>query len=245
MKFYLPKIRFLSILFISLSTIIGQNAFADSLTPLHDNKETKLAIVKLFADTPQMISIAQCESSFQQYTPKGSTFTGGGGRYIGVFQIGKGHTNSAKKLGFDIYTLDGNLGYARYMYQYEGIQPWRGCVKSTSSISKPSKKGVKIATISTKRDTPLITKNIGIGAKDPEVKVLQQILNASNFFVARSGPGSSGNETNTFNIETREALKRFQCVKNIACNGTEDSTGYGYVGPETRAVLLKEVKKQK
>ena len=37
---------------------------------------------------------------------------------------------------------------------------------------------------------------------------------------------------------TREAVRRFQCAKGIACDGDEATTGYGRVGPMTRSALL-------
>lgn len=56
--------------------------------------------------------------------------------------------------------------------------------------------------------------------------------------MAVDGPGSPNNETEKFGVLTREAVQKFQCAKGIACDGDESSTGYGYVGPRTRAALL-------
>ncbi|MEK7102984.1 MAG: peptidoglycan-binding protein [Patescibacteria group bacterium] len=229
MKLNPSNIRFIVILLVLYVCAIGTSANADTPPSIPDNKGVKSAIQELFADAPQMISIAQCESGFRQYTAKGTTFTGSGGQYVGVFQISKGHTSNAKKMGFDIYTLEGNLGFAKYLYNKQGVQPWRGCVKTAPT---------------SKTKTALLTKSMGIGTNHPEVMTLQKILNSAGFFVARSGPGSPNNETTVFDSKTLDALKRFQCIHNIACRGTADTTGYGYVGPLTRAALLKAAKEQ-
>jgi hypothetical protein len=35
------------------------------------------------------------------------------------------HRHEARKLGFDIDTLKGNLRYAFHLYKQEGTRPWR------------------------------------------------------------------------------------------------------------------------
>ena len=45
---------------------------------------------------------------------------------IGVMQINERyHYDEAKKLGFDIYTLKGNMDFAKHLYLKEGIKPWK------------------------------------------------------------------------------------------------------------------------
>ncbi len=84
-----------------------------------------------FADIPAMIEIARCESGFRQFTDAGNVFYGGaGGGMIGVFQFyEKVHTKSATALGFRLATVEGNLGYARHLYEQLGTVPWQSCVK--------------------------------------------------------------------------------------------------------------------
>jgi hypothetical protein len=44
---------------------------------------------------------------------------------VGVMQINSlYHEDKATVLGMDIYTLSGNLAYAKYLYNKEGTQPW-------------------------------------------------------------------------------------------------------------------------
>ena len=84
-----------------------------------------------------------------------------------------------------------------------------------------------------------ITRWMTIGTEGPDVKQLQKYLNSIGFKLADSGLGSPGNETAYFGSVTQKALQRFQCARNIVCNGTVASDGYGAVGPKTRAALHK------
>ncbi len=79
-----------------------------------------------FAETPIMAKVAGCESRFRQFYSDGSIFRGEIVREdIGVMQINETyHKATAEKLGYDIYTLDGNLAYAKYLYDKEGTGPW-------------------------------------------------------------------------------------------------------------------------
>jgi|SRR5690606_327150 len=91
--------------------------------------EIKGIVEETFADDPVMITIAQCESGFRQFTDSGNVFLGSG-RYAGIFQIDKYiHTSAALALGFDITTVQGNIGYAQYLYTQQGTRPWTNCAK--------------------------------------------------------------------------------------------------------------------
>jgi peptidoglycan L-alanyl-D-glutamate endopeptidase CwlK len=43
--------------------------------------------------------------------------------------------------------------------------------------------------------------------------------------------------SNFFGLETQKALQKYQTVKNIVSSGTPETTGFGQLGPTTRAVL--------
>lgn len=79
-----------------------------------------------------------------------------------------------------------------------------------------------------------IATNLPIGSRGPSVKTLQQFLNTHGFIIATSGPGSLGNETETFGSLTLQAVKKFQEQYSIAKQG---EPGYGRVGPKTRAKI--------
>ena len=83
-----------------------------------------------FADIPVMIEIAKCESKFRQFNDSGTVLRGGsGGGMVGVFQFFESiHTKGAKELGFDLATVEGNLGYAKHVYLQQGAIPWRECI---------------------------------------------------------------------------------------------------------------------
>lgn len=94
--------------------------------------EVEAAVRAAFADIPEMIPIAKCESGFRQFTNDGEVLRGGTGKgYIGVFQISDAlHAARAASLGMDIYTLQGNIDFARVLYDESGgTRPWRGCVR--------------------------------------------------------------------------------------------------------------------
>lgn len=97
--------------------------------------EIKVIVEEVFDDDPIMIAIAKCESGFRQFTDSGNIFKGAG-RYTGIFQIDEIiHASSATARGFDIYTVAGNIGYAKYLYQNEGSVPWKNCAKTYTPSS--------------------------------------------------------------------------------------------------------------
>jgi hypothetical protein len=85
-----------------------------------------------------------------------------------------------------------------------------------------------------------ITRWMTIGITGADVKTLQKYLNANGYKLAETGPGSPGNETEYFGPITEVAVKKFQCDKGIVCSGTVASSGYGSIGPKTRAALRGE-----
>jgi len=74
------------------------------------------------------------------------------------------------------------------------------------------------------------TKNLYPGVSDPQVKCLQQYLNAAGYTVALSGAGSVGNETNYYGSLTRAAVKKWQDANNVAYGAY-----WGYFGPVSQA----------
>lgn len=188
----------------------------DPLNP----EEVEAKVRHEFADIPVMISIAKCESSFTQYDSIGNPMYGGTGGMVGVFQVAAAlHTDVAKDLNYDINTLQGNLAYARYLYENEGIVPW-------------------LASASCWNPQPL-SKILKVGSKGTQVKFLQETLNRLGYTVADYGEGSPGQESVLFGPMTRQAVKKFQCDKRITCSGSENTTGYGAVGKKTRLALLR------
>jgi len=79
-----------------------------------------------FADVPIMASIAKCESRFHQYNADGSLYRGEiNNSDVGVMQINEYYQSAtAEKLGLDIHTLQGNVAYARFLFEQQGTGPW-------------------------------------------------------------------------------------------------------------------------
>lgn len=211
----------------SLSAVVPTSTDATSTSEISTSTpalptlaESEARVRKYFADLPIMIDIAKCESGFRQFNDDGTVLLGHG-LYLGVFQIAeKIHADFAKSIGMDIYTLDGNLAYARRLYNNEGTHPWPTC----TVVADPAGS---------------ITKNLKLGDADNQVLALQKVLNHSGYKIASSGPGAPGQETKYFGELTRDAVRRFQCDKGIVCSGSETTSGFGMVGPRTRLVLAK------
>ncbi len=205
------------------------------------------AVRAVFKDAPDMIAVAKCESGYRQFAAEGVVLRGGaGGRYVGIFQIGEDlHRGVAAAQGMDIDTVTGNIAYARKLYDARGSYPWISCVPKgvavTTSTAQADAPAVAPAPVSAATDTALkavlLTADLRFGANGEQVRVLQRLLNSIGMTVAASGVGSKGHETTLFGNLTREAVRKFQCAKGITCSGSETTTGYGRVGPRTRAAL--------
>ena len=92
-----------------------------------ENPETIGAYVReYYADTPVLADIAYCESTMRHVGKDGKVLRGlVDSDDLGVMQINtRYHLEDAEELGFDIYSLNGNLGYAQYLYEKQGTQPW-------------------------------------------------------------------------------------------------------------------------
>lgn len=85
-----------------------------------------------FSDIPVMVAIAGCESHFRHVDTHGNIIRGEvNPDDVGVMQINEHyHGAKAKSKGIDLYTLQGNLAYARLLYEDKGTAPWnasKGC----------------------------------------------------------------------------------------------------------------------
>ncbi len=73
-----------------------------------------------------MIQIARCESTFRHTLADGTVLKGRvDPADTGVMQINKRyHGSAAEDLGLDLNDLQGNLSYARNLYERQGTKPW-------------------------------------------------------------------------------------------------------------------------
>lgn len=100
------------------------------------------AIVReYFKDIPVMAQVARCESTFRHTLTDGSVLRGHvDSDDLGVMQINlRYHAAKAQELGIDLYDIEGNLEYARYLYEKKGTQPWNAsapCWNRTLAYNK-------------------------------------------------------------------------------------------------------------
>lgn len=90
------------------------------------DKTTEEIVREYFLDTPVMADVAFCESRFRQFDKHGNALRGNqNSADVGVMQINeKYHAATASRLGINIYTLEGNMRYAKYLYETKGTRPW-------------------------------------------------------------------------------------------------------------------------
>lgn len=160
------KIQKITYILFALLVVVSQTSSVEAAentstttaeTDTSISKTVEERVREYFADTPVMIDIARCESSFRQFNDSGSVLRGGGRDYIGIFQISDSvHSDRAKVLGFDLATVEGNLGYAKYLYQQSGSSPWSSCVPKVVSNTT--------------------TLNASDAAKIEQIKLLNQII---------------------------------------------------------------------
>jgi hypothetical protein len=85
-----------------------------------------------FIETPILAEIARCESTFRHIDKKtGQVLRGVVNKSdVGLLQVNEYyHGQKAGDLGFDLTTVDGNLAYAKYLYDKEGTKPWSASQK--------------------------------------------------------------------------------------------------------------------
>lgn len=102
----------------------SSKAVASSTIPTNAGIEAKVRAY--FADIPVMVEVGRCESRFRQFDKSGEPFRGiVNNMDVGVMQVNEYyHLKRAQKLGYNIYTVEGNLAYARLLYKESGTQPW-------------------------------------------------------------------------------------------------------------------------
>lgn len=81
---------------------------------------------KHFENYPIMADVAECESRFRHFDKNGEIIRGKVNKSdIGVMQINEYyHKQTANKLDISLYTLEGNIEYAKYLFEKEGTAPW-------------------------------------------------------------------------------------------------------------------------
>lgn len=101
------------------------------IVDVQDRKSIENYLRVQYADTPILVEIARCESTFSQFDKDGNVVRGRvNNQDVGVMQINeKYHADRAQELGLDIHTIEGNVAYAKYLYEQEGAAPWKSSSK--------------------------------------------------------------------------------------------------------------------
>lgn len=94
-----------------------------------------------FSDIPVMAEVARCESGFRQHDKSGNILSGiENSSDKGVMQVNEYyHKELSEKLGYDITTIEGNTAYARFLFEKQGLRPWKSsspCWSKSTAYSK-------------------------------------------------------------------------------------------------------------
>jgi hypothetical protein len=108
--------------------------------PITDSKNVEKYVKAYFADTPILATIAKCESRNRQYDKYGNVLRGEENRFdVGVMQINElYHKDDSKELGYDINTIEGNVGFAKHLYKRFGAKPWMASSPCWAKFSEAS-----------------------------------------------------------------------------------------------------------
>ena len=106
-------------------------AGASKIIDLTKREEISRYVKEYFSETPILVDVARCESTYRQFSSNGGVLRGlVNPADVGVMQINEWyHGKKADDLGLDLHTLEGNLAYAKYLYEKQGVQPWKSSAK--------------------------------------------------------------------------------------------------------------------
>ena len=122
---------------VTAPTTTAPAALAMTLTSPSDIEKY---VRQQYADEPILVDVARCESTFRQYDSKGNVIRGLVNRAdVGVMQINEiYHGPEAEREGYDIYTVQGNVAFAKHLYEKFGTSPWdssKPCWSASSAIA--------------------------------------------------------------------------------------------------------------
>lgn len=103
--------------------------------------------------------------------------------------------------------------------------------KSAAVSGTTATSAVSSGTVTTQTAAPTLTRNLTLGTKGDDVSALQQ-------FLTQTGDYTYPEVTGYYGPVTQAAVERYQARNNIISSGSPSTTGYGSVGPKTRAALV-------
>ncbi len=101
----------------------------------------------------------------------------------------------------------------------------------TPSIGITKQNTITQTTGTLKKARVMFTRALRVGMRGDDVKALQE------FFAQDSAVYPEGLTTGYFGPATLRAIQRFQAKNSIVSSGTPETTGYGALGPKTRAFI--------
>ena len=113
---------------LAFSAVLGSSSAQVAQQPTMPQAQTVQQYVQTyFAGEPVLAAIAGCESHYQQYGKDGNVLKNSASSAVGLFQIMSSvhATFASDKLGLDINTMQGNMAYAKYLYETQGTAPWK------------------------------------------------------------------------------------------------------------------------
>lgn len=120
------------------SIIVDNSAL---IAPAGRSNTVEASVRAYFKDTPILAEIARCESEFKHIGRSGNIIRGRVNKGdLGVMQINKYyHAEDAEKVGLDLMTLQGNMAFAKRLYDRYGTSPWQSssdCWQKYVTIAK-------------------------------------------------------------------------------------------------------------
>lgn len=122
----------------STDPMVSSRTEENTTVNIPTNKGLEAKVKAFFKDDPILAEISRCESDFRQYDKDGSILRGKVNKGdVGLMQINEYyHADKAKTLGLDLETPEGNMAYAKYLYEHEGGQPWKASSNCWNNANK-------------------------------------------------------------------------------------------------------------
>jgi hypothetical protein len=120
---------------IAVAQDVTDSLNTQSKSPVEKPVTLESYVREYFKETPILAEVAKCESRFRQVGSDGKVLRGESNKSdLGLMQVNEYyHGEKAVDLGFDLRTVNGNLAYAKYLYDKEGTKPWNASKKCWGS----------------------------------------------------------------------------------------------------------------
>ena len=116
---------------IAVAQDVANSENTQSKTAVENPVTLESYVRAYFIETSILVEIARCESQFRQTDENGEVLRGKVNKSdVGIMQVNEFyHGEKAEDLGFDLRSIEGNLAYAKYLYEKEGTRPWNASKK--------------------------------------------------------------------------------------------------------------------